>query len=810
MMHHDDPLGTAARFRGERDAFGWPGIPARWTQGNKDGVGTAFSADSRVWYTVWNGCLTEIYYPTIDRPQVRDLQLLVSDGKSFLHEEKRHLQHQTLRTAPHALGYRITNTAPDKRYRIVKDVIAAPHLSCVLQRIRLEGDADLLSQLHFYVLCAPHLSGGGAGNNAFVIEVAGRKLLVAEKNNTWLALCASVPFSRLSCGFVGKSDGWTDIADNLKMDWEFDRALNGNVALTGELELGATREFTLAIALGEGLHHAVTSLFQAMGVPFAQHEKRYFEQWERASRKVLPLEKFAGDGGNLYRGSYSLLLCHEDKTFPGAFIASLSIPWGEAKGDEDLGGYHLVWTRDMVNTAMGLVAAGNLATALRALIYLAATQHEDGGFSQNFWVNGESYRSGIQLDEVSFPILLAWRLATEGGLGDFDPYPMVLKGACYLICHGPATEQERWEEAAGYSPSTLAANIAALCVAACFARQRGDAGTAVYLEDYADFLEAHVEAWTVTSEGTLLRDVKRHYIRILPVDVKDFRPVEDPNRGRLSISNAPFGTRLEFPAKEVVDAGFLELVRYGIRSAEDPLIVDSLRVVDDVLKIETAVGPCWRRYNHDGYGQREDGAPFEGAGRGQAWPLLTGERAHYEIAAGRDVTHLVRAMEGFASPTGMLPEQIWDLPDLPDAHMRFGGATGAAMPLVWAHAEYIKLLRSVRDGRVFDCIPEVASRYLSGRSRGTPVEIWKTNRQPSAVRNGATLRVQASKAFRLHSTSDGWKTKVDTASTPTALDVEFVDLEVSASQRAPIQFTFFWVHENRWEGHDYAVRVEET
>ncbi|MBI1872309.1 MAG: glucan 1,4-alpha-glucosidase, partial [Acidobacteria bacterium] len=739
-----------ARFRGERDAFGRPGIEPRWTQGGKEGVGTAYSADSRVWFTIWNGCVTEVYYPTIDTPQVRDLQFLVTDGQALFHEEKRHLKSQTVRSSPHALAYQIINADPDERYRIVKNILAAPHLPTVLQHTRLEGDADFLSTLRFHVLCAPHLHGGGWGNNAYVMDVAGRQILTAERQGTWLALAASVPFARLSCGYVGASDGWTDLSRHFQMTWDFDRALDGNIALTGELALGGRREFTVAMAFGDGLHHAVTALLQALGVPIDHHQKRYIEQWDRPCRKIIPLEPFSGDQGNLYHGSYSLLLSHEDKTFPGAFIASLSIPWGESKGDEDLGGYHLVWTRDMVNSAMGLLAAGNTGTPLRALIYLAATQHQDGGFSQNFWIDGEPYWRGIQLDEVSFPILLAWRLRQDEGLEEFDPYSMVLRAASYLIRHGPATQQERWEEAGGYSPSTLAANIAALCCAAAFARERGDSATAKYLEEYADFLECHVESWTVTTQGTLHPDITRHFIRIHPVSVHDRQPDEDPNHGTLAIVNRAPEARREFPAKEIVDAGFLELVRYGIRRPDDPLIVDSVRVIDDRLRVETPVGPCWRRYNHDGYGQRDDGGPYQGWGRGRAWPLLTGERAHYELGLGRDVGPLIRALEGFASPTGLLPEQVWDEADRLDAHIHRGKPTGAAMPLMWAHAEYIKLLRSVRDGKVFDLIPAVAQRYLRARRRCRALEIWQPNRQPKTVSRSYTLRTQAPAAFRLH------------------------------------------------------------
>lgn len=625
-----------------------------------------------------------------------------------------------------------------------------------------------------------------------------------------MALAATVPFSRLSCGYVGHSDGWTDLADNFQMDWEFGKALNGNVALTGEIDVKEHRQFTLGLALGDSLHSAVTTVFQALGVSFEEQRTRYREQWNRPCRKILPLEKVSNDKGNLYHASVSLLLAHEDKHHPGAMIASLSIPWGESKGDEDMGGYHLVWTRDMVNSVTGLLAAGHSETAFRALIYLAASQQGDGGFPQNFWINGEPYWRGIQLDEVAFPVLLAWRLRQENALQDFDPYPMVMRAAGYLIRNGPATQQERWEEAGGYSPSTLAASIAALICAAGFARERGDEDTAKFFEEYADFLDCHIEDWTVTTEGTLVPTIERHFIRIHPVNVYDACPNESPNRGVLAIANQRPGFQNARSANEIVDAGFLELIRYGIGKPDDPLIVDSLRVVDAVLKVKTPVGPCWRRYNHDGYGQREDGGPFEGWGKGRAWPLLTGERGHYELAAGRKVKSFIRALEGFASRTGLLPEQIWEEADCQEAHMYVGKPTGAAMPLMWAHAEYIKLLRSTYDGRVFDLIPEVEERYIKNRKSCAALEIWKPNRQVCTIKKGYTLRIQAPASFRLHWSRDDWQTEKDTPSQPTGLGIEYVDIPVFPNQRAPIRFTFFWTESDRWEGRDYEVAIEQN
>jgi glucoamylase len=694
----------------------------------------------------------------------------------------------------------------EKPYRLVKEVITNPHRPCLLVHTRLQGDEPLLSELRLFALLAPHLEVGGAGNNAYLAEVAGRKVLMACKGTTWLAMGASAPLLRRSCGYVGYSDGWTDLDDNLEMDWQFERADDGNVALMAEIDLSGSREFTLGLAFGTSAHSAQTALIQSLGIPFGQHRERYIDEWHRVTAHLKSYDEVTGDGGQLWRHSHSLLLAHEDKIFPGATIASLSIPWGESKGDDDLGGYHLVWPRDMVHTATGLLASGNTDTPYRALIYLACTQSAHGGFHQNFWIDGQPFWNGVQLDQVSFAILLAWRLKRAGALGQFDPYPMVQSAAEFLLRHGPATEQERWEENSGYSPSTLAANIAALHCAALMAGERGKIATGQFLHDYADYLESHLERWTVTEQGSLVPGISRHYIRILPVNISNPEPMDDPDRAILEIKNRAPGEPYIFPAREIVDAGFLELVRYGIRKPGDRLIEDSLEVVDQVLRVETPLGPCWRRYNHDGYGQRDDGGSYDGWGRGRAWPLLTGERGHYELAAGKDPTPYLRAMEQFAAG-GLLPEQVWDAPDLPKAGRRCGGPTGAAMPLAWAHAEYLCLVRSVADGQVFDLLPSLAERYQSGHGR-RDLEIWKPNRHARSVRPGMTLRVQAPAPFVLHWTNTHWGQFNDASATGTELGISYVDLPVLRGQQAPIQFTFFWIDENRWEGRDYEVVIE--
>lgn len=785
-------------------AFGSPGMPPRWTSSTKDGVGTAYSASSRVWFTLSHGILNEIYYPTIDRPQIRDMQLLITDGQTFFHEERRHLQTEIEELDRWSLGYRIVNSDPQQRYRLIKQVIADPHQPCVLVHVQLEGEEGLLKRLMAFALVAPHLGVGGWGNSIRRHEILGRRILLASKGRTFLAMGSDVGFRRLSCGYVGASDGWQDLNDNLRMDWEFDRAENGNVAGIGELDLSEKKEFTVALAFGDGQHAAITALVQSLAIPFAQHRERFTVQWRRIT-ELENLDRFASDGGFLYRNSQQLLLAHEDKTFAGAMIASASIPWGDHKGDDDVGGYHLVWTRDAVQSATALLASGRKETARRALVYLACSQAPDGSFPQNFWIDGTPYWHGIQLDEVAFPVMLAWRLWKADGLVDFDPYPTVLAAARFLVRHSPVTQQERWEESSGYSPSTLAAIIAALICAADFARSRQQQSAASFLEEYADFLESQVERWTVTTDGTLVPGISRHYIRIHPSPCDGGIPDEDPNAGDLRISNRLPGAPFIFPAKDIVDAGFLELIRYGIRRPGDSLVEDSLRVVDAVLKVDTPFGPCWRRYNHDGYGERPDGGPFEGWGQGRAWPLLTGERGHYELAAGRDRKPYTTALERFASGAGMLPEQIWDEPDRPKRRLFLGKPAGSAMPLMWAHAEYVKLLRSVADERIFDLIEPVAARYLGARPRAA-WQVWKPDRRVQTAAAGSTLRILASTPFRLHWSRDGWQTSSDSNSTDIALG-SFVDIPVLQGQRAPVSFTFYWHPGGRWEGQDYHVRI---
>ncbi len=790
-------------------AFGSPGLQPRWTSSQKDAVSTAYASSSRVWFTVSHGTLNEIYYPTIDRAQTRDMELLFTDGETFFHEEKRDFEYDFHYIDPDALAVRVIASDLNGRYTVTKEFITDPHHPVVLMNVKIEGDEAILSRLKCYALLAPHLEDGGAGNSARSIDVAGQRCLLAWKNGTSLAMGADCGFTRSSCGYAGTSDGFQDLSTDMKMNWQFGQALDGNIAVTGEIDVARHRQFTLAIALGDGHHAALAGMMQSLSTPFGVHRKRFIEQWHRAASP----ERLAGvstDKGNLMRVSHNVILAHEDKTYSGAFIASASIPWGASKSDDDLGGYHLVWTRDMVQSATALLACGRNETALRALVYLACTQRPDGSFAQNFWIDGTPYWSGIQLDEVAFPIMLAWRLWKLGGLGNFDVFKFVESAAGFLVHYAPVTQQERWEENAGYSPSTLAAVISALICAADIARANEAAELAEFLETYADWIEAHLDEWTTTTEGVLLPEVKYHYMRIRPPAQGEPFYNSQAAPGCIQLSNRGPGEKVEFEAREVIDAGFLELVRYGIRRPDDPLIVDSLKVVDHVLKIETPYGPCWRRYNHDGYGQRKDGGPYEGWGQGRAWPLLTGERAQYELSMGRNVNTYIKAIESFSSFGGMLPEQIWDYADMPAEGMYLGRSAGSAQPLVWAHSEYIKLLRSVADGRAFDRISAVEKRYAVPAGQRTftnQIEIFQTARPVSKITAGMKLRILDMECFRVVWSMDNWATSNTIESHVVGYPGSFADIPTTPGQSGMIVFTLYWPGADRWLGKNLQVAV---
>ncbi len=792
-------------------APGWPGIAPRWTSSAKDGVGTSLNPASRVWFTISHGILNEIYYPRLDQACTRDMGMLVTDGREYFSEEKRNTLHQITPLAPGVPAFRIENRSEDNRYRIEKEVLTDPWREVLLQRttfVQLEGPAG---SLHLYVLLAPHVANAGTGNTGWAGEYKGIPMLFAERAGITIALACTAGWLNRSAGFVGSSDGWQDLSRNKRMSWSYDRAENGNLALTGEIDLQSTQgEFTLALGFGRNAAEAGNRALASLSDGFERAKQDYVREWQTWQERLVPLDQHRQGAPDLYRMSAAVMRTHEAKNFPGGMIASLSVPWGFNKGDDDLGGYHLAWPRDLVETAAGLLAAGAHEDARRVLHYLQSTQERDGHWPQNMWLDGTPYWSGIQMDESALPVILVDLARREKAL---DPgelarlWPMVKQAASFLVRNGPVTQQDRWEEDPGYSPFTLAAEIAALLCAADLADLNREPDTAAYLRETADFWNDSIEQWIYVKGTDLAKKtgVDGYYVRIAPPEVSD---APSPAGGFVTIKNRPPG-KSTVPASEIVSPDALALVRFGLRAPDDPRILSTIRVIDSLLKKEMPYGPLWHRYNDDGYGEHRDGSPFDGTGTGRAWPLITGERAHYELAAGRksEALKLLRVLEACANPGGLIPEQIWDAPDIPERELLFGRPSGSAMPLVWAHAEYIMLLRSLRDSRVFGMPPQTVQRYQIEK-RKSPYAVWRPNHKIRSCTAGRMLRIEVLQPAVIHWSGDYWRTAQDSPTHDTGLGVSVADLDVkNLPAGGMVLFTIYWSDERKWEGVDYPVSI---
>jgi glucoamylase len=390
----------------ERYAPGWPGIPPRWTSSAKSGVGTALNQHSKVWFTTSHGILNEVYYPRVDQACTRDMGLIVTDGTSYFSEEKRHCTFENIPVAPGVPAFELINTEIQARYRIEKEVLSDPYRNVVLQKIRFIPFRGTLSDYRLYALLSPHLANWGSSNTGWVGDYKSVPILFAERDDCALAFACSTPWKKMSVGFVGSSDGWQDLSKNFQMTWDYTRAENGNIALTGEIDLAAcSGEFVLVLGFGTIWSEAGQQVRSSLLDSYEDLRNHYIAQWETWHQKLMKLDAPQRER-DLYRASVAVLRTHESKDFLGGVIASLSIPWGFDKGDEDLGGYHLVWPRDLVETAFGFLAAGAEVDAVRVLRYLESTQEADGHWAQNMWLDGRPYWMGLQMDEAAFPILL--------------------------------------------------------------------------------------------------------------------------------------------------------------------------------------------------------------------------------------------------------------------------------------------------------------------------------------------------------------------------------------------------------------------
>ena len=794
-------------------APGWPGIPPRWTSSAKTGAGTALNQHSKVWFTLSHGILNEVYFPRVDQACTRDMGFIVTSGLDFFSEEKRNCSFENHPVEPGVPAYELINTCNSGRYRIHKEVFSDPYRNVVLQKVRFEPLRGQLSDYKLFALLSPHLANCGYGNTGWIGDYKGFPMFFAEHKGVTLSLASSAPWKKMSAGFVGASDGWQDLSQHFEMEWEYLRAENGNVALTGEVDLAACQgQFVLALGFGsiwtEAGQQSRSSLFE----DYDELRTHYISQWKNWQTRLLNLDQPIRQN-DLYRASMAVLRTHESKDFLGGIIASLSIPWGFNKGDEDLGGYHLVWPRDLVETAGALLAAGATTDAARVLRYLEATQEADGNWAQNLWLDGRPYWSGIQMDETAFPILLIDLMRREApqALGKLDRWwPMVRKAVSFIVRNGPVTQQDRWEEDAGYSPFTLAAEISALLAAAEIADLTGHRDQAQTMRDTADAWNDNIERWVYASGGDLAQQlgIDGYYVRIAPPDTDG---AASPTQGFVPIKNRPPGSDGE-RAYHIISPDALALVRFGLRAPDDPRILNTLRAIDALLAVELPQGPCWYRYNGDGYGEHKDGAPFDGTGIGRPWPLLAGERAHYALAAGhRDEAEALLAVMENSNPgqSRLLPEQVWDSADIPALELFRGKPSGSACPLVWAHSEYVKLRRSIRDGKVFDQPPQTVQRYLIHK-HVRQIFGWRFNNKTRSVPRNKTLRIVLLTPARVHWSIDNWTSSHDTDTRDTGLGIYTLDLPTaSLPVGGQAIFTFFWPDQDRWEGTDYRVTVEQ-
>ena len=677
-------------------APGAPGEMPTWTPASKDAVGTSTTLNSRVWFTLQGGILTEVYYPQLDTADVRTLEFAVSDGKRVWIESK-DLLHSITRVSQDALLYEQVSRDPGGRFTVSKTYATDPARDTLLIDVTFHSSPSESSSTYaLYVLYDPSLKNSGYGDTGYTSN----RTLVAEKPGVASALACGSGFFQLSSGFAGASDGYTDLLLHHSLSWSYSRAENGNVIQTARIS--APAHFTLALGFGSSPSVAIANAQASLRDGFPEIRAAYSHGWAdyaRTLRRVSPRYE------DEFRLASMVLKVHEDKTYRGAMIASMSIPWGfAAKADTpDVGGYHLVWARDLYEIATGLLAAGDRDAALRALKYLYNVQQEaDGSFPQNSWLDGRPFLKALQMDEVSYPMILAWQLHQV----DKETWEKhVRPEADFVVSRGPATQEERWEEVPGYSPSTIAAEIAGLICAADIARQNRAEGDAERYTRTADDWASHLEDWLVTKTGHLggVLAPEGYYIRI--------DNNTDPNDGYLLDVRNGGGV---WDERDVVDAGFLELVRLGIRPPDDPVIERSLKIVDETIRVETPNGPAFHRYNHDGYGETYFGGPWLGQGIGRIWPVFTGERGEYEVALGRDPTPYLEAMLHFANPGGMIPEQVWDRADPTPSGFFFGSGTGSATPLAWSMAEFLRLVVCAQEKKIVEQPSTVADHFRHG------------------------------------------------------------------------------------------------
>lgn len=790
---------------------GAPGISARWTSSAKSGIGKSLNHSSNPIFTLSHGIINEVYYPREDLACIRDMGLIVTNGKDFFSEEKRDCTHSIKWMKEGVPAFQIVNTCVQKRYRIEKEILTDPYRDTLLQKIKFKPAKKFENEsFKLFVLLAPHINNQGSGNTGWLGDYKGVPMLFANRDGITLALGSFyADFLKRSVGYVGTSDGYHDLKLHKKMEWEYAKAADGNIALTAEINISKTKEFVLALSFGLKADDAGNRAWSSLMDGFETAKDRYLYEWDQFQQKLHSVKTDRNTIGKDFRASATVLNLHDSKKFPGGVVASLSIPWGNTKGDLDLGGYHLVWPRDLVESSGGFLALQSKDEVLKILNYLMSTQEDDGKWSQNMWLEGTPWWTGIQMDEIALPILLVDQCERKYNL---EPdrlkryWPGIKKAISFLVIHGPFTQQDRWEEESGLSSFTLAAEITGLLSAAHLAEISDEPEIAGYCLEMADFWNEQIENWTYVTDTPLCKEVgvEGYYMRINPYP----KPAEEVKNNFIYIKNHT-GENGKMHLYELVCVDAISLVRFGLRAADDPKILNTIKLIDEKLKVETPYGPCWHRYTNDGYGEDRDGNGFSGNGQGigRAWPLLTGERAHYEIAAGniQGAKDLLKALETFAN-NGLIPEQIWDTTDIPEKELFFGRHSGSAMPLTWAHAEYIKLCYSIKAKKIFDMSPDVYERYVTKKTL-SPFMVWRFNFPCTTISADKILRIEVLTAAVVHWTADNWETKNDIDTKDTKVGMHLADIDFRKKESSEIKFTFFWKDACHWEGKDFMVKI---
>jgi glucoamylase len=783
-------------------------VSPRWTSSSKTGIGKAINSASDVSFTLSHGVVNEVFFPREDIACIRDIEFLVTDGNNFFSEEKRNTSHTIKWMKEGVPAFHIINVCKQKKYCLEKEVITDPIRNTLLQQIIFKPSGEnKLSNLNLYVILSPHINNHGKGNDGWKGEFKGVPMLFARRGDITIALACSSDFLKCSVGYVGNSDGYTDLKQHKKMEWEYPKTDDGNIALTAQIDISKNKKIVVAVGFGHTTEEAGNNAWASILDGFELAKEKYIYEWERWQRSLTNIKSDRNRVGRNFRTSAAVLRVHESKKFPGGVIASLSIPWGQSKGDGNLGGYHLVWPRDLVLSSGGFLELDAKDDVLRILNYVMTTQEKDGRWSQNMWLDGGPYWTGIQMDQIALAILLVNTSYQKKYVDEERSnryWPIVKKALCYLIANGPWTQQDRWEEESGYTLFTISAEIAALLAGAALAEANNEKEIAKYCKETADYWNGNIEKWTYVT-GTSLSEkigVDGYYMRINSFDL-DADEVKDKF---INLKNH-VDDNGKILLGELICVDALALVRFGLRDANDPRILNTIKAIDATLKVETPSGPCWHRYNKDGYGEDKDGNPYEGHGIGRAWPLLTGERAHYEIAAGSigKAIELLKAMELFAN-NFLLPEQIWDTHDIPEKGLFFGKHTGSAMPLTWAHAEYIKLCSSIKAKKIVDMPQFTQERYIKQKVT-SPYEVWRFNNQRKNISNKKTLRIEVMAEAIIRWTNDDWQTSNNLTTEDTGLGIFVGDISLNNTHSEKIIFTFFWIKANHWEENEFEINV---